>query len=235
MTEFCALRAKTYSFLIDGYDDDDYEKNKIINKKTKGTKKFVVKTEIKSNNYVDSLFNDKVLNKSQHRFKSDHHNVHTEKINKIALSNNDDKRIQTTDKITTYPYGMKLDDNETDQIIISSQKLREESEKSRKESSQIIISSQKLREELKSVRKESVQIVARSQKLREESKSSREKSRNETDQIIARSQKLREESEKCRKESSEIINRSQRLREESKRLRKESAQIIARSQKLRAE
>ena len=43
MTEFCALRAKTYSFLIDGYDDDDYEKNKIINKKAKGTKKCVVK------------------------------------------------------------------------------------------------------------------------------------------------------------------------------------------------
>ena len=38
-TEFCALRAKAYSFLIDGYSDDDYEKNKIINKKAKGTKK----------------------------------------------------------------------------------------------------------------------------------------------------------------------------------------------------
>ena len=43
MTELCALRAKTYSFLIDGYDDDDYEKNKIINKKAKETKKCVVK------------------------------------------------------------------------------------------------------------------------------------------------------------------------------------------------
>ena len=155
--------------------------------------------------------------------------VHTEKINKIALSNNDDKRIQTTDKITTYPYGMKLDDTETNQIIISSQKLREESEKSRKESSQIIISSQNLREELKSVRKESVQIVARSQKLREESKSSREKSRNETDQIIARSQKLREESEKCRKESSEIIIRSQKLREEPKSLREISKSLREKS------
>ena len=39
MTEFCALRAKEYLFLIDGYSDDDYEKNKIINKKAKGTKK----------------------------------------------------------------------------------------------------------------------------------------------------------------------------------------------------
>ena len=29
----------------------------------------------------------------------------TEQINKIALSSNDDKRLQTFDKITTYPYG----------------------------------------------------------------------------------------------------------------------------------
>ena len=28
-----------------------------------------------------------------------------EEINKIALSSNDDKRLQTFDKITTYPYG----------------------------------------------------------------------------------------------------------------------------------
>ena len=44
MTNFCALRAKTYSFLIDEYADDDYEKNK-INKKAKGTKKCVIKRE----------------------------------------------------------------------------------------------------------------------------------------------------------------------------------------------
>ena len=28
MTQFCVLRAKTHSFLIDEYTDDDYEKNK---------------------------------------------------------------------------------------------------------------------------------------------------------------------------------------------------------------
>ena len=39
MTEFCALRAKAYSFLIDEYTDVDYEKNKIVNNKPKGTKK----------------------------------------------------------------------------------------------------------------------------------------------------------------------------------------------------
>ena len=31
--------------------------------------------------------------------------VYIEQINKIALSSNDDKRLQTFDKITTYPYG----------------------------------------------------------------------------------------------------------------------------------
>ena len=31
--------------------------------------------------------------------------MYTEEIKKIALSSNDDKRLQTLDKITTYPYG----------------------------------------------------------------------------------------------------------------------------------
>ena len=56
-------------------------------------------------NYKDSLFNDKIILKSQQRFKSDHHRAYTEEVNKIALSGNDDKRIQTFDKVTTYPYG----------------------------------------------------------------------------------------------------------------------------------
>ena len=45
ISKFCTLRAKTYAFLIDEYTDDDYEKNKIINKKAKGTKKCVNKRE----------------------------------------------------------------------------------------------------------------------------------------------------------------------------------------------
>ena len=51
------------------------------------------------------MINNKIILKSQQRFKSDHHNVYTEEVNKIALSSNDDKRLQTHDKITTYPYG----------------------------------------------------------------------------------------------------------------------------------
>ena len=56
-------------------------------------------------NCKDSLFNDKIILKSQQRFKSDCHKVYTEEVNKIALSSNDDKRLQTFDKVTTYPYG----------------------------------------------------------------------------------------------------------------------------------
>ena len=56
-------------------------------------------------NYKDCLFNDEIILKSQQRFKSDHHDVYNEQINKIALSSGDDKRLQTFDKITTYPYG----------------------------------------------------------------------------------------------------------------------------------
>ena len=56
-------------------------------------------------NYKDCFFNNKIILKLQQKFESDHHNVYTEQINKIVLSSNDDKRLQTSDKVTTYPYG----------------------------------------------------------------------------------------------------------------------------------
>ena len=96
MKEFCALRAKTYSYLM----DDNSEV-----KKSKGTKKCVIKRKTMFENYTDCLFNDKIILKSQQRFKSDHHEVYTEEVNKIALSSNDDKRLQAFDRITTYPHG----------------------------------------------------------------------------------------------------------------------------------
>ena len=34
--------------------------------------------------------------------------MYTEEVNKIALSSNDDKRIQTYDKVTTFPYGANV-------------------------------------------------------------------------------------------------------------------------------
>ena len=35
MEIFCGIRPKTYAHLINGYNDDDYDKEKIINKKAK--------------------------------------------------------------------------------------------------------------------------------------------------------------------------------------------------------
>ena len=49
--------------------------------------------------------NNKAILKSQQRFKSEAHNLYTEEINKIALRSNDDKRLKTFDRITSYPYG----------------------------------------------------------------------------------------------------------------------------------
>ena len=96
MKELCALRAKTYTYLM----NDGNKK-----KKSKGIKKCIIKRRHMFENYKDSLFNDKTIVQSQLRFKSDHHDVYTEEVNKITLCSNDDERLQTFDRVTTYPYG----------------------------------------------------------------------------------------------------------------------------------
>ena len=74
-------------------------------KKANGTKKCVIKQKLMFEYYKDCLFTNKTVHRSQERFKSYYHDVYTEEVNKIALSSNDDKRLQTSNKITTYPYG----------------------------------------------------------------------------------------------------------------------------------
>ena len=96
MKVFVGLRAKAWAYLM----DDNSEK-----KKPKGTKKCVINRRLMVENYTDCLFNDKIILKSQQRFKSDHHVVYREEVNKIALSSNDGKRLQTLDRVTTYPHG----------------------------------------------------------------------------------------------------------------------------------
>ena len=92
ITECVTLRPKTYSYLTDD---------------AKGTKKCVIKRMIKFDDYKNCLLKDKVLLKPQQRFISKKHDVCTEDINKIALNNDDDKRIVSSDKITSNPYGYK--------------------------------------------------------------------------------------------------------------------------------
>ena len=106
MTEVFAIRPKTYAYLMDNGSD---------HKNTKCTKKCVIKQKLMFGNYKDCLFNNKIVYKSQERFKSYYH-VYTEEVNKIALSSNDDKRLQTSDKITTYPYGTNDDDDDDDKL-----------------------------------------------------------------------------------------------------------------------
>ena len=79
MTKFVAVRPKNYCSLIFNFNDC---KNRLLN--------------------------NKIISKSQQRFKSEAHNVYTEEINKTALSNSDDKRLQTFDRITSYPYGSSV-------------------------------------------------------------------------------------------------------------------------------
>ena len=95
MIKFCGPRAKTCSFLSD---------EGIENKKAKGTKKGVIRWHLKFDNHKASIFNDKNILRTQQRLKSDLHTIYTENINKIVISSNDDKRLQTHNKITTYPH-----------------------------------------------------------------------------------------------------------------------------------
>ena len=100
ITEFVALRPKTYLYIINYFTQL---------KKAKGTKKCVVKKMLRFSDYKNYLFSNGKVLKSQQRFKSENHFIYTENINKIALSCNDDKRIiVTSDEITSYPYGYIL-------------------------------------------------------------------------------------------------------------------------------
>ena len=92
--EVVALRPKTWAYLMDDGSDK---------KKAKGTKNSLIKRELMFENYKDCLFNEKTIFKKQQRFKNYYHDVFTEEINKVALSINDNKRIQTFDKATTFP------------------------------------------------------------------------------------------------------------------------------------
>ena len=98
ITEFVTLRPKKYWLLTDDGKEDE---------KAKGTKKCVIKKMIKFNDYKKCLLNDEVILKSQQRFISKKYDVYTGNINKIALSNNGDKRKVPSNKISSYPYGYK--------------------------------------------------------------------------------------------------------------------------------
>ena len=109
MSEFVSLASKVYACVCD---------NDKIDKRVKGIKRCVRDKVLKFQNYIDALLLNKTIIAKQQRFKSDHHTITTEEINKIALSRKDDKRIQSFDGIHTYPIGIDNDLlNELETII----------------------------------------------------------------------------------------------------------------------
>ena len=95
MVEVVALTSKTWAYLMD--DGSEH-------KKAKGRKKCVIKQKLMFENYKDCFFNNKTVYRSQERFKIYYHFMYTEEVNKIVFNSNDDKRLQTFDRFTTYPY-----------------------------------------------------------------------------------------------------------------------------------
>ena len=110
-----------------------------------------------------------MLIKSQQRFKSDHHKVYKKEVNKIALSSNDDKRIQTFDEATTYQYGTNafmvcenkikyvlqrknMINNDSQIVKSESQALRDKSFLLRNETQALRTNSLVLRNELKELK-----------------------------------------------------------------------------------
>ena len=127
--------------------------------------------------------------------------MYREEVNKIELSSNDDKRIQTFDKVTTYPYvtnAFMVCKNEMllkNKFINSkSQSLIDKSQVLRKQSQALRNNSLLLRNEFKELRAASHDIKNKSYILRTESQMLRNKSvkneiREESLQIIDSPQK----------------------------------------------
>ena len=57
--------------------------------------------------------------------------MYTEEVNKIALNSNDDKRIQTFDRVTTYPYGANVFKACENEMLLKKNKVMYDQEKYR--------------------------------------------------------------------------------------------------------
>jgi len=97
MSEFCALRAKSYVYKIDG-------KEKI---KAKGIRQHVVKNSMSFNDHKKCLFGDTDLEvkKENVSIRSFNHQLATIKTVKLTYNSFDDKRLTLEDKILTLTHG----------------------------------------------------------------------------------------------------------------------------------
>ena len=99
MTEFVALRSKLYAYkTCTGRGD----------KKCKGVKKCVMKKTLSFDDYKQCLFSStKNAYRKQLMLQNRLHKVHTVKVNKVALSRDDNKRIIQSDGMSTLAHGHK--------------------------------------------------------------------------------------------------------------------------------
>ena len=96
MAEFVGLRAKLYSYkMYEGKEE----------KRCKGIKQSVVKNELTHEDYKTTLFSGKEQRRTMNVIRSHKHEVHTEEVNKVALSANDDKRVILNDQVHTLAHG----------------------------------------------------------------------------------------------------------------------------------
>ena len=98
ITEFVGLKPKSYSF-----ETSDGK----VEKKCKGVKKYVVKKHNTHKDYKEALFSGTPQYRTMNTIRSRGHEVGSEKINKTALSADDDKRIILEDGIHTLANGYK--------------------------------------------------------------------------------------------------------------------------------
>ena len=92
ITHFVGLRPKLYSIKI--------EQNKEV-RKCKGIKKSVVKKTMDFNDYVQCLFTGEKEMRTMKIIRSENHDIYSKEVNKIALSNEDDKRTVMFNKVNT--------------------------------------------------------------------------------------------------------------------------------------
>ena len=92
ITHFVGLRPKLYSFKIE-------EDTQV--RKCKGIKKNVIKKKLDFDDYVKCLFSGEKKMRSMKIIRSEKHDIYSKEVNKIALSNEDDKRHVLKDKIYT--------------------------------------------------------------------------------------------------------------------------------------
>ena len=71
----------------------------------RSVKKNVVQKTITHDDYKTALFSRREQYRTMNVIWLYHHEVHTEQVNKIALSSNDDKRVIQEDGIHTLAYG----------------------------------------------------------------------------------------------------------------------------------